>query len=203
MSITEISRRIKTAEKSYFENECWWYAMCDQFVNFSSDFEQTFWWRITGNIFSNGNGIRLPIWLGYLNVHIKVWRLHPHCFENEKSFAKVASGFFADLLCDIIRYLETFFLCDMIEDDCHLKHLSKGLDNMKPPTCSGCGAGILISKQRERIGEIILLVVCAQSIIRRLAIYFSIVLLNAAWASLESWSASFMITTGDMWAKYN
>lgn len=63
-------------------------------------------------------------------------------------------------------------------------------------TSSSSGAATLTSKQRDRMGAMILLVDVAQRIKRKLPIYFSIVRRKADWASRERESASLITTTG-------
>ncbi len=57
------------------------------------------------------------------------------------------------------------------------------------------GAETLINNVRDRIGAIIFEMLFANSINLRFGLYFSIVLLSAAWASRVKWSASLMTTT--------
>ena len=57
------------------------------------------------------------------------------------------------------------------------------------------GAATLTSRVRDRIGAMMLDVLLARRINRRLGLYFSIVRLRAAWASRVRWSASLITTT--------
>lgn len=57
------------------------------------------------------------------------------------------------------------------------------------------GDGIRIMSSLDRMGAIILLVLVQHRITRRLAMYFSMVLRRAAWASLERDSASWKTIT--------
>lgn len=57
------------------------------------------------------------------------------------------------------------------------------------------GAGTRTSSVLDRIGAMILAVVLASRINRIFGLYFSMVLLRAAWASLVRWSASLITTT--------
>lgn len=57
------------------------------------------------------------------------------------------------------------------------------------------GAATLTSRVRERIGAMMLEVLLARRINRRLGLYFSMVRLRAAWASRVRWSASLITTT--------
>lgn len=63
-------------------------------------------------------------------------------------------------------------------------------------TSSSDGAPTRSRRHLERMGPMILEVELAQRMIRRLAVYFSIVRRRADWASRESRSASLMMTTG-------
>jgi hypothetical protein len=62
-------------------------------------------------------------------------------------------------------------------------------------TSSRLGAATRMSRHRLLIGAINRLVLLAQSIIRMFDMYFSMVRLRAAWASLDNESASFITTT--------
>lgn len=64
------------------------------------------------------------------------------------------------------------------------------------PTSWVVGAATRTSRHLLLIGAMSRLVVFAQSIIRMFDMYFSIVLRNAAWASLDNESASLIMTTG-------
>jgi len=67
--------------------------------------------------------------------------------------------------------------------------------NVDKSTSSSLGAATRIRRHRLLIGAMSRLVLLAHRIIRKLVIYFSIVLRRAAWASRDRESASFIMTT--------
>jgi hypothetical protein len=90
-------------------------------------------------------------------------------------------------------FLATYVRTDFIYNKDSVKESTKCRTGTR--TSSVSGAATRINRHRLLIGEIRRLVLLAQRMIRKLDMYFSIVLLRAACASRDKESASLIITT--------
>jgi hypothetical protein len=124
-------------------------------------------------------------------------RLHLQRFQNEHRLSEVPSRVLRNLLRHFHRQVKADSLGNIPKYGLNLspKTSTGGAVSIDLLTSSELGAATRINRHRLLIGAISRLVLFAQRIIRMLDMYFSIVRRSAACASLDSESASLIITT--------